>query len=307
MNAATRRRWTLAVLVTAIIASLLLFGLHLNRPRAQTPPSTAPAVARVVAAAPGWVDVQGGTRLLSAKADGIVVRIAAISEAPVRAGTVLLRLDDRELQLEQQAHALEMQRQQHSEQALAEQLQRAREEVLRLQALVRIQAEPADVLRQSQAQVRDLERALQAARLDVATGKIRQRLLALQGRHRLVLAPSRGRVLRLDVHEGESVSRGAPVAWFAPDAPMIVRAELDERLFGKMRIGMSAEVESESGDGHVFQAKLLSIARNVGPVRALPERRAAAKDDRVVECVLELRASDLLIGQRVIVRFAELP
>lgn len=298
-------RWCWAL--TAAIPALLLVGLGLSRPQADATPAKALTNTEVVAAAPGWVDVQGGTRHLSMTADGVVASVSPISESRVPAGSVLLRLDDAALQLEQQATALDIQGRQHAERDLAEQSQQAQEEALRLQALVDMQAEPADVLRQAQAQVRSLHRALEGARLEIAAGRVRQQSLTVQREHHLLRAPSRGRVLRTDVHEGEAVSRGIPVVWFAPDAPMIVRAELDERLFTQVRVGMRAEVEAESGDGRVIPARLLSIAGHVGPIRALPELRALAQDDRVVECVLELGESRLLIGQRVIVRIRGLP
>lgn len=308
MKLAFRWYWALAAITAT--ALLLIGALRLNRQEPQPStlqagPPIAPAL--LVAAAPGWVDVQGGTRRLGAKTDGIVAAVAAISGAPVRAGTVLLRLDEEGLQLDQQANALETQRQQYALKSLVDQSRHAKEEIARLQALVRIKAEPADVLRQAQAQMRSLDDALQAARLDVAAGELRQQALALRRKHLSLLAPSRGRVLRVDVHEGESVTEGTPVIWFAPEAPLIVRAELDERLFAQVKIGMSAEVEAEGGDGRVFRARLLSIASHVGPVRSLPEVRAATADDRVVECVFSLDEGGLLIGQRVIVRIRGTP
>ncbi len=198
-------------------------------------------------------------------------------------------------------------RQQQAADDLAAQRREAREEVARLRALVRIQAEPADTLRQAQAQLRSLDSTAVQTRLQRASARIRQQSLGLQRRQLQVLAPTRGRVLRLDVHEAEAVMRGTPVAWFAPDAPLIVRAELDERLFTRVRVGMPAQVESESGSGRRFGARLTSIAPHVGPVRALPEVRTAASDDHVVECVFALDTGGLLIGQRVIVRVLGTP
>ncbi len=310
MRPVTAGRRALAGLLAAAIAALLLLGLHLQQLRNKAPLPARAAVtaqANVIAAAPGWIDVQGGTRVLSARADGVVASVSASGSATVAAGTVLLQLDDQDLQLEQQAQALEIRRQQQAADDLAAQRREAREEVARLRALVRIQAEPADTLRQAQAQLRSLDSTAVQTRLQRASARIRQQSLGLQRRQLQVLAPTRGRVLRLDVHEAEAVMRGTPVAWFAPDAPLIVRAELDERLFTRVRVGMPAQVESESGSGRRFGARLTSIAPHVGPVRALPEVRTAASDDHVVECVFALDTGGLLIGQRVIVRVLGTP
>ena len=297
--------WRLSIVLLALPLGIV----YLGRLQAQSGISQAVAApeASIVAAAPGWVDVQGGTRHLSAKTDGIVAEVLAISDAPVPAGTVLLRLDDQTLRLEQKANALDIQRNMNTEKSLAEQLRQAQEETSRLKTLVKIKAEPAEILRQAQAQVRRLETDLQAARLDVQSSRVKQEQLAMQLEAHLMHAPSSGRVLRRYVYPGDALRRGIPVIWFAPDAPLIVRAELDERLFARVRVGMSAEVQAESGDGHVFQARVVRIAQAVGPVRALPEIKATAKDDRVIECILSLSESDLLIGQRVTVSILRAP
>jgi HlyD family secretion protein len=262
--------------------------------------------APLVAAAPGWVDVEGGTRQLGMALDGVVAAVAAAGDTPLEAGTELVRLDDAALQLDLQTNALETRRLQQAERNREAQHQQAQEEVSRLVRLVRVQAEPADMLRQAEAQARLLDDALQSARLDLAAADLRRKTLALQADQHRLRAPVRGRVLRMDAHVGEVLAHGAPAVWFAPDAPLVVRAELDERLFSKVKIGLSAEVEAEGGDGRVYPARLLSIARQVGPVRALPEVSAAPADDRVVECVLALGDAPLLIGQRVIVRMRDL-
>ena len=299
----SRLLWAIAAAGLAVW--LVGCGKPAAPPVAAMPIAVTLAASDVVAAAPGWVDVQGGTRHLSARADGIVAATLSSSDAVVPAGSVLLRLDNRELQLDLQANALESQRQQQTLQALRQQLQLAQQEVSRLQELVDMQAEAADVLRQAQAQAQSLSNQLKAATLAASASQLQRQRLNQQLDQLLVRAPSAGRVLRLDVHAGESVTRGNPVVWFAPEAPLTVRAELDERLLSRVQVGMHAEVESESGDGVIHQAKLIAIARSVGPVRALPEIRPAAKDDHVVECIFTLTDTTLLIGQRVTVRIRQ--
>ncbi len=301
-----RSLWLLLLLALAIVGSMFIGFWQLSEPREAVSAQSAGNVT-TLAAAPGWVDVQGGTRRLSAKGDGVVSEIAAVSDEPVAAGAVLMRLDEQALRLDEQVIALERKRGQQAVQALSRQLALAEDEALRLRRLVAIQAEAGDVLRQAEAQVQSFKASLQAAQLADDGSRLQQQRLALQLKQRVILAPRRGRVLRAEVHRGESVSVGAPVIWFAPDAPLIVRAEVDERLIAHLKIGMNATVEAEAGDGRIYPAKLLSIARAVGPVRALPEVRAAAKDDRVVECILSLGEVPLLIGQRVIVRMGSAP
>ena len=272
---------------------------------AGAPPAAVPN--DIVATAPGWVDVQGGTQRLGARSDGVVQSIAVKDGDTVAAGDLLLRLDDSQAQIDTHLAEVELQRRRQEQAALGAQLGRAQEEAARLGPLVEQQAEPEEELRQARQKIADLQAqsglallAGQAAELQLQQAQDRLKRLELR-------APAHGQVLRVFVHPGEGVSSGSPLVWFAGDGPLIVRAELDERLFGQVLPGMSAEVAPEYDDSKVYTARVLRVARSVGPVHELPEVRPAAKDDRVVECVLELNTTDLLIGQRVLVRVRSKP
>jgi len=308
------RAWPRQLLATITAVALFFAVLNGGRSKAAQPATVpAPAVINTafVAAAPGWVDVQGGTRRLAMPLDGVVTALAPGDGIAVKAGAVLVQLDDQAALLDQQANALEIVRQQQAVRALEQQLQRSHLDIARLQPLVRMQAEAEDVLRAAEASTQTITDNLASARLALQAVQLQQQKFVLQRKQLTLRAPSAGHVLRIDAQLGESLSRGTPVVWFAPDAPLIVRAEVDEHLLGRLKLGMTASVEAESevgaGGGPRYAAKLMQIARAVGPVRALPEVRVAAKDDHVVECLLSLGAAPLLIGQRVLVRFGGAP
>lgn len=295
------------VWVSLLLAAIIGFVIHEHGSPGKPAVVESAVAVKLGVAAPGWVDVKGGTRHLSAKTEGIVTEVAAVTGEPVAAGTVLLRLDDQALRLDEKLLAVEFTRQQQAVAALTQQLALAQQEASRVKGLVAMQAEAADVLRQAEAQAQTFLSSLQAAQLAVEGTRLQQQKLSLQLSQQVLRAPSRGRVLRAEAQVGESVGSGASVIWFAPDAPLIVRAEVDERLIAQLKVGTGATVEAEAGDGQRYPAKLLRIAHAVGPVRALPEVRAAAKDDHVVECLLSLGSAPLLIGQRVIVRMGDVP
>lgn len=294
--------WARGRTVTALAAAAAgLLTLHAHG-------GGAPVVASAnapVATAPGWVDVTGGLRRLGVGAPGIVTDVPVSEDDSVSGGAVLLRLDDRDERLEQEAANVEVARERRKHSTLADALARAREAASRLAPLVAQQSEPADELRRARATVADLESRRKLAELAVHAAELRAALARRRVEEREVRAPSRGKVLRLVAHPGDAVSPGVPLVWFAPEGPRVVRAELDERFFGRVRAGMRAEVRPEYDDTRVYTAAVLRVADLVGPVRGLPEVHPAARDDRVVECVLALGASDLRIGQRVLVRILE--
>lgn len=261
------------------------------------------ANAGIVATAPGWVDVAGGTRHLGARSDGIVEEVKVRAGDTVAADALLLRFDSRQARLDAELADLETQRARHQQEALSAQVRRARTQLARLQPLVNAQAEAADTLTEQQETLKGLQSQLALAEIDVRGAALRAQA-AHDHLARLELrAPGPGRVLRVAVHPGEAVNSGAELLWFAAAGPLMVRAELDERLFGQVRAGMAAEVSPEYDAAKIYAAHVTRVAESVGPVRELPDVRAAAKDDRVVECDLQLDgAPPLLIGQRTLVR-----
>ena len=290
--------------VAVLAAALALAGCSRSTPVAPAAPA---AEDDVIATAPGWVDAAAGTQRLSARLDGLVQSVAAKEGDSVGAGDVLLRLDDHQAALE--AHLAEVQVEQRRAEgaALGEQLQREKEEEARLAPLVEQQAEPEDELRQVRRKLAQLQAEATQSRLAVDAAQLQSQLAQDKLSKMELRAPSRGRVLRVTVHPGESVSTGEHLVWFVADGPLIVRAELDERLFGRVQPRLKAEVSPEYDEGKIFPARVLRVARTVGPVHELPEVRPAAKDDRVVECLLQLESGDLLIGQRVLVRVRSKP
>ncbi len=303
----SKHSFPIHVIAAAAIAVVAAAGCSHNEGETAQAPQASPRKADSIATAPGWVDVQGGTQRLAARADGIVQSVAVKDGDMVAAGDPLIFLEDQPTLLESHLAEVEVKRHQQEQTALGAQLARAEEQVHRLEPLVEQQAEAEDELRQArekaaalQAQMEQATLAGQAAALQLQA--VQNKLQRLQLR-----APARGQVLRVLAHAGEGVSSGSPVIWFAGDGPLIVRAELDERLFGQVLPGMTAEVAPEYDESKVYPAHVIRVARSVGPVHELPEVRPAAKDDRVVECVLELGEAPLLIGQRVVVRVRSKP
>jgi HlyD family secretion protein len=287
-----------------LAAALLLAGC--SRASEAAPPA-APGGGDIVATAPGWVDAAAGTQRLGARVDGLVQSVAVKDGDAVAAGAPLLRLDDHQAAIEAHLAEVELQRRQSEREAVHDQYLRQKEQETRLLPLVQQQAEPEDELREVRRKLAELQAQATQAQLALEAAQLQQQLAQDKLSKMELRAPARGQVLRVLAHPGEGVSSGQELVWFAADGPLIVRAELDERLFGQVLPGMTAEVSPEYDEAKVYSARVLRVARSVGPVHELPEVRPGAKDDRVVECVLELQPADLLIGQRVLVRVRSKP
>lgn len=122
-----------------------------------------------------------------------------------------------------------------------------------------------------------------------------------------LLAPGPGRILRVHVGEGGIIAPGGfqPAVVFAPDGPLVVRAEVDQEFLGRVKEGMAAEVQDDNRpDAGGHKGRVVSIAKWVARRRTMVLEPGEINDVRTVECVVELTGStaDLFIGQRMRVR-----
>lgn len=139
------------------------------------------------------------------------------------------------------------------------------------------------------------ESSLTAGRADVSAAD------ALLEKTRL-RAPLTGRVLQLQAKVGETV---AP----SPDQPLVVlgdmsvirvKAEVDERDVGKLKVGQSAFVKSDAFGAQTFEGKISAVASSLGPPRIGQRGPRRPTDVEVLEVTIDLDgASPLIPGMRV--------
>ena len=149
--------------------------------------------------------------------------------------------------------------------------------------------------------------ALQAARSDAALATEQVHQAQLQRDQYRLYAPADGRVLQLAAAVGARSDGGAtPLLTLLPDAPRLVRAELNESYAAAVRPGMQAEVISDDGRQTALGSAVVRwLAPAFGPAQLHDDADgASAGNDRSVACVLAFRQpSTLRLGQRVLVRF----
>jgi len=264
----------------------------------------AAAPAEFVAIARGRVDVEGGLVRIAAPRDGTIATLTAKPGEAVGAGDVLAVIDTRQAELAAGVAAAELAQAQARASGL-----RAKTAALKLRAARVAEAaqagaatgQAADDARQANAEL-GAEIAEADAAVDVARQRLKQARFEVAVRS--VRAPVAGRVVARPVHVSDLVSAQAGTELFTllPDAPRIVRAELNEAFVAKVAPGMHAQVLSDAGDGKSWPATVVRVGEVFGPSK-LVEDPQETTDARDVECILELGGADLRVGQRVQVRF----
>ncbi|MFM8445320.1 MAG: HlyD family secretion protein [Methylococcus sp.] len=275
----------------------------------ETPPPEANLAAAAptpdfIAAAKGRVDIEGGLVKLAAKRDGVVRAVLVEEGAQVRTGQVLAVLDDEQARLSAALTEAELAQARAQLAPLRVRLAAAEREVRRLLPLAEDDTVEQRELDQTQDQVKLLRSEIAVAEAVVDTAARRLKVAEFEIEQRIVRAPGNGRIVRRTARAGDGVStlNVTPLFQFAPDTPRIVRAELEERYLSEVRSGQAAEITLEADESRRYPATVLRLGLVVGQ-RTPSDDPAEKQDNRVVECVLSLNTGELLIGQRVIVRF----
>lgn len=292
--------------VPALFA-LALFGLAgCDAMTEVAPPATAPApTVAAAASAKGRVDIEGGVIRLAARRDGVIAKVLVEEGDRVKAGQVLATLDDelaqRGLTLAQREVA---QAEQDIKKARAE-LAAAEREIKRLEPLTRTAIAPRQELDRAHDTRALAEAAVQAGQAAIETAKARQSVSAREIEERKIVAPLDGQILQRQARPGNGVStlNVTPLFLFAPRAPRIVRAELEEQYLDAVALNQAVEIVLEADPDQKWSGTVVRVGRIVG-AKTPSEDPAEKQDNRVVEVVIAFDGAEaLLIGQRVIVRF----
>ena len=122
----------------------------------------------------------------------------------------------------------------------------------------------------------------------------------------LLRAPADGTVLRVQAQDGDLVGPTSPrpAVWLGPAGGWIVRAEVSQELAGRVRRGLSVQVEDEETAGVLGEGRIAEVSNWFLPRRQISTLPTGVNTGLTVECVIDLEPghSQLRLGQRVRVR-----
>lgn len=294
----TRTLFLRAVLASAVLGTLGACS------RDATPPAATTAAPAYAAMARGQVDVQGGLIRISAPRDGVIAQLNGAPGSEVKAGEVLAQLDPKQAELSAGIAKAQLDQATARATALRTQVaglkpraERAAEAAKAGAATGQSADDAVQALAEANAQLGEADAAVEAAQQHLNQAKHEVSVLAIR-------APVAGRIVSRTAHLADVVATQSATALFTllPDAPRIVRAELNEAFIGKVSVGMHAEVVAQDGAGKTYPATVERIGDVFGP-STLTEDPQEASDTRDVVCILMLDTKELRVGQRVQVRF----
>ena len=169
---------------------------------------------------------------------------------------------------------------------LQQQIEQAQAVARRNKTTLEKQIIEAEATLDSVGEVREVDVIKAQANVDRAIAALRQAEedLALTN----VKAPTDGQILKINIYPGEIVDEDGVVE-FAQTSKMMVVAEVYESDIGKVKIGQTANIKSETGafEGEIA-GKVARVGLKIGKQDVLSTDPAADVDSRVVEVKIHL-------------------
>jgi HlyD family secretion protein len=117
-----------------------------------------------------------------------------------------------------------------------------------------------------------------------------------------VRAPSAGTILQINAKAGETVAPSPDNVLFTVGnlSSLQVRAEIEERDIGKVRVGQAAVIRTDAYPGKDFEGRIASLAQSLGPSKIGQRGPRKPTDVDVLEVLIDLSGQPpLLPGMRV--------
>lgn len=340
----SKRRMTLVAVVGLLVAGMFMGVATMApfRPAAQGMSAGSPEEKRWQAVAPGRVEPCSGQIKVAPTVTGLVDKVLVKANDKVFAGEPLIRLSDDELRArlaaadaqvavrerarDERAATGRASNRRKAEDAVADAeraVYDARSAVDRAAAGLRANGGPdADLtaarlaLTRAQDELSTRREELRTTEADaplptVLEGQLRiaraEYTIARSALDKLTIrAPIDGTVLQVNVRAGELATPASlqPPLLLGDLSALCVRAELDERDLGSVRVGQAVSVRAAAFPGHDFDGSVSSIAPLVEPGRLAPPGTRNQTDVDAAQVVVGLTGSgQLAVGMKADVYF----
>jgi RND family efflux transporter MFP subunit len=202
---------------------------------------------------------------IMAQRDGVLEKVFFDAPARVKAGTVLARMDDRQIAANLEAAraksrsiAADLKNWQSEAEVLKSDYVRA-QHLWDLGLTSQEQLEHAKYKSDSdQWDIKRVEETLNIAHQE-------ERSLELEMEKAAITAPFDGLIARRYVREGQSVAKGDRLFWVTAESPLLLRFSLPERFFGHVLATQQFEITSPDAPGEKHAARVKQVSPVIDP------------------------------------------
>ncbi len=317
-----REYFPVNVFILLVIAALLTTSCsHTKKDAARQAKATATDSIKMLSAGEvnqvagiGLVEPMGQIAVLSAQLPGVVTSILKNEGDTVKAGNIILRMEDRDEQLALQ----KLQAQKNIQQANITSAQakiddtsaRLTNKQTTLTDSRQLQGNGAET-RQNvdnlNTDVTSLTAQLQQNQSDLASAKAQLKVLnteteqaRLNIEKKTIRAPQDGVILKILAIKNEYASQFSNMVNFAPAGPVMVRCEIDEMFAGCVSKGQAVDIRNIGFNKVIATGKVVLLAPSLSQKSMLSENPSDQQDRRVREIRIQLDNPDgLLYNSRV--------
>jgi membrane fusion protein (multidrug efflux system) len=262
------------LLILALAIPVLVSGCGESKPEASR--GTSPTVSTTRSAASQPVAADEGLAItgplivehqvdVAAQRDGTVAGVSADTGTRVAAGTILARLDDRQLVANLEAARAKTR-------GIAADLKNweAESEVLkadyvRAQRLWNEKLIAEEQLQHAKYKAESDQWDILRVKEQLNTAREEEHSLELELEKTRIMAPFGGLVARRYVRQGQSVSKGDRLFWVTAEGPLRVRFTLPEKYLGHLKKGQELPLTSPAVPAEKHVAKVIEISPVVDP------------------------------------------
>jgi RND family efflux transporter MFP subunit len=202
---------------------------------------------------------------VTAQRDGMLAKIFFDAPARVKAGTILARMDDRQI-------AANLEAARAKSRSIAADLKNWESEAEVLKADYGRAQRLWDLGLISEEQLQHAKYKAESDRWDIKrveetlnTAHDEERSLELELEKMKITAPFDGLIARRYAREGQSISKGDRLFWVTAEAPLLMRFTLPERYFGRVRSSQQFEITSPDVPGEKHAARVKEVSPVVDP------------------------------------------
>lgn len=202
---------------------------------------------------------------ITAQRDGVVAGISAEAGSSVRTGTLLARLDDRQLSANLEAARAKtrsVEADLKNWQAEGEVMQA---DYMRAQRLWNEKLISEEQLQHAKFKAESEQWDIRRVRELLTTSKAEERSLELEFEKTRITAPFDGLVARRYIRTGQGVSRGDRLFWVTAGAPLRMRFTLPERFVGHLKRGQELPLTSPDLPEEKHTVKVIEVSPVVDP------------------------------------------
>jgi RND family efflux transporter MFP subunit len=261
--------------LTAFLGAMILAG-GCGDTKSETAAAAPSALAAVPASSPNpakaddTITVSGPLIVehqvdVTSQRDGIIASISAQASTRVKAGTVLARLDDRQLTANLEAARAKtrsIEADLKNWQAEAEVMQA---DYARAQRLWDLKLISEEQLQHAKFKAESEQWDIGRVRELLNTSKQEERSLELELEKASITAPFDGLVARRYIRAGQTVSKGERLFWITAEAPLRLRFTLPEKFAGHLKKGEELPLTSPDAPLEKHTARVIEVSPVVDP------------------------------------------